>query len=282
MKKNIVIIVLSVVALLLAGTVGYLIVEKETNDNLDKGSIIETKDYDLGKAEEILEYFGFNDNLGGSKIYNHIYNDTFKKIKALEKVDSSKIKMVNCSDLYNEEYGTSYYKGEYGVCKKDAQVESISYEIVNEIHKQMYGVDMKKEGLATPNQESGIFGVLYYNFYDYNEELNSFVKLEGLGLGGATGPYYNVNKIKSAKTIGNELIIEVYYLSGYPNYNNYTNEYTYNLVTSKIAKTLDVNSIEEFETTVLNNYLDKLDVYEVVFELKDNDYVFKKLSKKLS
>lgn len=79
MKKNIVIIVLSVVALLLSGTVGYFIAEKVVSDKYENGSINENDDNDNVEKEETKE-LELNSILVDSLIYpmNRINNIGFK------------------------------------------------------------------------------------------------------------------------------------------------------------------------------------------------------------
>lgn len=278
----VVLILCVVIILVLSGLLILKTLNKETSgDNNDEitntdSNVQETevKDYDIAKAEELLEKFGFKDGIDycGFRIYNSKYDEDYMKQQALKNVSQDKIKKMNCSEIYEQsdlnKGVTGYYKGENGHCPQNGTVDVISYDSVNEIYKKMYGTNMGKTG---------------FQFYDYNDTLNSFVKLECGACGGACGPSYYVEKIKSAKQIGNELIIEVYYSNGHFYFKSpESDELVYDLDTKKIHTRLDVNSIEEFKKEVLNKYLDKLDVYEIVFEKNDNDYVFKKLSMKLS
>lgn len=284
----VVLILCVVIILVLSGLLILKTLNKETSgDNNDEITNIdsneqetEVKDYDIAKAEELLEKFGFNGGLGtcGFGVYNYGYDDEYMKYQALKKVSQDKIQKINCSEIYVQsdlnKDAPGYYKGENGHCPQNETADVISYDSVNEIYKKMYGTNIEKEGLNGSNVMS---------FYDYNDSLNSFVKLECVGCGGACANAYRVEKIKSAKQIGNELIIEVYYSNGIFSYiTPESNELLYVLDTTKFHTRLDVNSIEEFEKEVLNKYLDKLDVYEIVFEKNNNDYVFKKLSMKLS
>lgn len=278
-------IIITILAILSIGLLGYIIFDKtnskeENNKPLEEQEDLIVKDYDLTKAEELLNYFGFNEYVGCSdKIFGYFYNDDFKAIQAIKKVLDSKKSKIKCSELYKDkelhEFG--YYKDEdsLGVCYKDEEASLIKYDDLNEIYKKMYGIDAPKKGFSGIN-----IGFMYYYFYGYNEKLNSFVELKCGGCGGACGENFSISKIKSAKEIGDELKIEVFYYIGIP----YETEYgkVYNLETSKINKTLDVTNIKDFEKEILNNYLEYLDVYEVVFENKDGNYIFKSLAKKLS
>lgn len=244
------------------------------------------KDFDLKEAEQLLDKFGFNVNIGcGSGVYDRFYDESFKQATALRKVSDSVKTKKKCSELYNELYeGTAgSYKGKYGVCYEDKGTNLIPYDEANKIYKEMYGTDISKKGFTT--------GGFYYNFYDYNESLNSFVQLECGGCGGACGPTLHINKIKSAYTIEDNLVINVYYYSEGVYDTNYihvsTSKGYLNLKVSekKIDPANGVETdeiIKEAEKEIEEKYLDKLDVYEVVFTKKDGNYIFKSLTKKLS
>ena len=245
------------------------------------------KDFDLKEAEQILDKFGFNDGTGcGSGIYDKFYDESFKQAVTLQKVPNNVKTTKKCSDLYTKSYegDTSAYKGEYGVCYEDKGTTLIPYDEANKIYKSMYGTDMPKKGFTTKD-----FG-FYYNFYDYNESLNSFVRLDCGGCGGTCGPTININKIKTAYTLDDDLFIDVYYLTSIVD-----SDYIYvstskghlNLKASekKIDPTNGVEAdevIKEAKSEIEEKYLDKLDVYEVVFTKKDGNYIFKSLTKKLS
>lgn len=248
--------------------------QEDINNNNNEMDSEESKDFDISEAEEILEYFGFNDDLGcGSLIYNQIYDDEYKRIQAIKKVEKSKINVMNCSNIYSEteldQYGR--YNLKYGVCEKDKETSVISYDDVNQIYQDMYGKQMEKDGMSS--------GWFHNQFYDYNETLKAFVKTECGACGGACGANYRINKIKSAKTIGDNLIIEVYYLHGSP---IITQSNIYRLETKKITTDIKADGIDSFIQEVLNNYLDKLDIYEIRFEKENNNFVLKDVSSKIS
>ena len=290
-KKSIIMAIVAIILILVGGIFAYtnsFNKRKIKNDSAIKDEVSieddeqknESKDFDIAKAEELLDYFGFNEEFGcASRIYNSTYTDSYKKVQALKKVEKSKSKEIDCSDIYSEELlenrmEYAVYKGKYGVCRKGTKTEVIPYADVNKIYKEMYGTEIEKDGFETTDVAGG-----YYNMYDYDKTLDSFVKLDCDGCGGACGPdNYSISKIKSAKLAENDLTIEVYYLYGHPSYSESGDE-KYILKTSKFEKTLEVNNQEEFKKEVLNKYLDKLDVYEVKFEKKENNYIFKSMSK---
>lgn len=242
------------------------------------------KDFDLKEAEQILNKFGFNERIGcGPGIYDHFYDESFKQAVVLRKVSDSVKTNKKCSELYTERRELDgAYKGQNGYCYEDKGTSLIPYDEANKIYKELYDEDMPKKGFTT-------YG-FYYNFYDYNESLDSFVYLECGGCGGACGPNLNINKIKSAYTIDDNLVIEVYYFDGGVD-NNYiyvnTSKGYLNLKTSekKIDPANGVEAdevIKEAKKEIEEKHLDKLDVYEVVFTKKDGNYIFKSLTKKLS
>lgn len=283
MKKNVYFnVFILIITILVIVTGGYLTLNKNNNkgqekiDDDTKSPLI--KDFDILKAEEILEYFGFNVNFGcGSLVYDSFYSDSYKKITAIEKVEQSKIKNMKCSELYSELDLYGNYKGENGVCPQTKSTSVISYEDVNEIYKKMYGKSIEKEGFSSTRS-------MLYKFYDYNESLDSFVKLECGACGGACPPALNIiiNKIKSAKLVDNNLIIQIYHLNSSPYYNEYSKKYIYRLETRKIQVGIDADNEKSFKDEVINKYLDKLDVYEITFKQKDNQYIFASLNEILS
>ena len=244
-----------------------------------------SKDFDLNEAEQILDKFGFNERIGcGSGLYDNFYDDSFKQAIVLRKVSDSVKTKKNCSELYTEtrEGEPSAYKGQYGVCYEEHGTSLISYDEANKIYTSMYGTDMPKKGFTTRG--------FYYNFYDYNESLNSFVELNCGGCGGACGPTLHINKIKSAYTLDDNLFIDVYYFSdGVDGNYIYVSTSKGNLKLKASEKKIDpANGVEadeiikEAKSEIEEKYLDKLDVYEVVFTKKDGNYIFKSLTKKLS
>ena len=286
--KNVVITILSVLVL---GFGCFIIYDKVINkeekkensvvDNVkgsegeNNNSAIEEKDFDLKKAEELLDKFGFKEDLGcGNNIYASSYDEDFKQAIVLKRVSDSVKTKKNCSEIYSQEYDSYAYKGENGACYKDKEANLIPYDEANKIYRSMYGEDMPKKGFS-----------MSYNFYDYNQSLNSFVELGCLGgCGGSCAPFILVNKIESAKETADNVIIRVRDSGGGE------------LVTRELPSgaigwyfTISGNEIEldstdfpSAEKEIENKYLDKLDLYEIVFTKKDGNYIFKSLTKKLS
>ena len=247
------------------------------------------KDFDLKEAEQLLDKFGFNENFGcGANIYDRYYSESFKQIVAIKKVSDSVKTNKKCSEIYTEtregEIGT--YKGQNGVCYEDKGATLIPYEEANKIYKELYGEEIPKKGFNSANLG------LYYIMYDYNESLNSFVQLECGGCGGACSNQININKVKSAYIVDENLVINVYHYNGGIDSNVkhvyvYTSKGYLNLEAAKIVidniygSEVD-SAIAAAKKEIEEKYLDELDVYEVVFTKKDGNYIFKSLTKKLS
>lgn len=204
----ILVLIIIILSLVLIFTGSYKNLFKKEDNNQPKEN--ESQNYSISEADKLLNYFGFNDDLGCNfAIYEYGYSDDFKRLQALKKVDSSKIKHIDSSeitkDIEQDQFGN--YRLKYGAVKKETKsLEMISYADVNAIYKEMYGKDMDKEGL--------FFNMVFGSIYDYDDNLNSFIHTECTGCGGACSKEYYIKQTKSAKLINDKLIIEVYYLNG--------------------------------------------------------------------
>ena len=159
--------------------------------------------------------------------------------------------------------------------KKLAQISKFNQEYESYYKKKMYGTDVKKQGVKQNSCE------LASHPYDYNHSLNSFVELSGSGCGGiCSANYVLVNKIKSVKSFEDSLLIEVYYFNTSCDYDSEHKQISCKVQTPKINQLITANDRESVEKEILSKYLDKLDVYEVQFQLKGNDYIFKNVIKK--
>ena len=290
-KKNMgLIIIIVLFGLIILGLIGYICYnkEKESSKNIENEitnnndtTQNEIKEDLLTQAEQLLDKFGFNEDIGcGYNIYDRFYYDSFKKAIVLKKVSDSVKKQKKCSEIYSEvlDYNPLAYKGKNGVCSIDKETNVIPYDEVNKIYKEMYGEDISKEGFATANHLS-----LFYSFYDYNQSLNSFVQLECGGCGGACGAdAFTVKKIKNAYTKGDLLIVEVYYNALVLRTTYLSDGEHKSVSTLKDHIILSSKNIIDAKKEIEEQHLDKLDVYEVVFTKKDENYIFKSLAKKLS
>ena len=261
--------------------------KNKTSDNntqvIDK--VEGAKDFDLKEAEQLLDKFGFNEDFGCNQyIYFLKYSETFKKIVAFKNVQPSKITKKKCSEIYSENKldEAGRYLTDNGVCYKDKEVNIVSYEEVNKIYKEMFGTDMDKNGVNSIKEQ---IGHIYYKFYDYVESLNSFVELECGGCGGAcyvpesSNVSIAIKKPIIAKIIDDNLVIDFIDLRG-----EIETAGGENYISLGQGRTIKVSSNDEesVKKEIEEKYLDKLDVYEVVFTKKDGNYIFKSLTKKLS
>ena len=254
--------------------------EKETKE-IEK-SIEEESDPLVKKAKELLLEFGINKPYGcNNYIYESAYNDNYKVLVVLGKL-KDKGKEMACSEFFsesdifyegdNQKY--AFYQGKTGVCSKEGTTTAIAYEDANALYQKLYGVDMPKM-----NANSLLHHNIYYEFYDYNESKNMFISLNCYHCGGACGPTAQVNEMKSVREEGNQLYIEVYYYHG--NYNDLDGG-RYHLETRNGRFLIPADSIETATQTIKDEYLDKLDVYQVVFEKRNDDYIFVSMTEKLS
>ena len=259
--------------------------KEETTDN--SSSKIElysknstTVNYDeLSEDEKLLYYFGFYEKIGCGNIFSAKYSEEFKMVMALHKVDKSKYNYKKCSELYSEsQLKNDYYNTKYGTCGKNSDAALIPYEEANKIFKEMYGTDIKKTGFNTFSMDP-----LYYNFFDYSESYNSFVFLGCGACGGACGNTMSILKINSSNEINNKKYIEVYgYLGELKEVTANGNEIL--VLEDENHHTIELKSkdYDSAKNEVLTEKLDKLDVYEIVFNKKDGKYIFESFSKKMS
>ena len=293
-KKAILSLIIGIIlgGLIFSGVTYYLVSsgekteDKEQNNNKDTENKDQNNNEDENKeeneiatAEKLLEYFGFNEDIDcfSEKKYSSSYDEIFKLSQAIRNVEPSKVKTMKCSNIYSDDQFDlmGYYESEYGRCYKEKETTVVTYEDVNEVYKKMYGTDVKKQGVKQNSCE------LASHPYDYNHSLNSFVELSGSGCGGiCSANYVLVNKIKSVKSFEDSLLIEVYYFNTSCDYDSEHKQISCKVQTPKINQLITANDRESVEKEILSKYLDKLDVYEVQFQLKGNDYIFKNVIKK--
>lgn len=284
MKKdsNSLTILCLILILIILFLVGYIIGmktnNKEEKPNKQEPEIIDTKevDFDLKKAELLLEEFGLNRRKGCKTIVQNEYNDTFKAIVALEKVAKDKVLEEKCSNLFSkaalEAHPEPLYKGETGVCSKDNFAKTITYSDANEIYKKMFGEDMPAESVNAILMNS-----LDYTFYDFLPNKDLFVKMECNGCGG-TCHSKHIREIKSAKQKGNEVVITFY---DYETAGTIVTDGVFNFSTDTLST--NINCIDENEciSIIKKDYLEYLDEYQVKFKIINNQYIFDSLNKSI-
>ena len=94
----ILVLIIIILSLVLIFTGSYKNLFKKEDNNQPKEN--ESQNYSISEADKLLNYFGFNDDLGCNfAIYEYGYSDDFKRLQALKKVDSSKIKHIDSSEI---------------------------------------------------------------------------------------------------------------------------------------------------------------------------------------
>lgn len=263
-----------------------------TNNNVDnKDSVVNNNDYyiDLAIKEEKVDYstlsddekllydFGFYEKIGCGNIFTSTYSEEFKKNLVLKKVNDSDTIIKKCSEIYSEsQLDGNNYKTNYGVCNKDSDTKLIPYDIANNIYKKMYNSDMSKSGFTTLSLNG-----TYYNFYDYSESLNSFVKLECGACGGSCSAILSILSIKSSEEINNKKYINVYGFGGFLRALK-KDDNSVLVVEDSNQNKLELKSkdYENAKNEILNEHLDKVGLYEIVFNKVNDYYVFESFSKK--
>ena len=279
-NKNLTItcILLTLIILVL---LGYIVILKTTYKNEiknnDKNTIekqANEKDFDLKKAELLLEEFGFNRRRGCETILRRNYDDNYKAIVVLEKITKDKIYEENCSDIFNQNAYTedpeSMYKGDIGVCFKNNKVETITYNDANAIYKKMFNEDMPTEHVNGLQNNS-----LDYILYEYINDKDIFAKLDFYGVGGACTSQH-IREIKSATQTNNTIKIVVYdYESEYANFE----DGIYHFDTDKLSTDIECSDENNCLDIIKNKYINFLDEYEIIFEIENNQYIFKEFNK---
>lgn len=213
-------------------------------------------------------------NLGcETNIYAYNYSEEFKMLVALNNVSDSQKVAKKCSDIYtesqyNEQWEVYQGNGQAGICVEENGTKVIAYDTVNSIYKDLYGTDMPKQSINSLKINS-----LFYSFYDYDEINNQFVTLECEACGGTCGDEpVTLNKIKTYTETDNQLIVQIYYAEGYT-----TTEGQYIF---KGIDTVNASNSESALKEIESKYLDKVDVYEIIFTKQNGNYLFGSLNKK--
>ena len=262
MKKNIVIIILSVVILSLGS---YLVYDKVLSD--DNGSrennlkckeeeVLSAKDYDLAKAKELVDKYYINQLFSGISFDG--YTEKVKFWLAYNSLTETQQTTVNCADLYEGKENVTKDPGGYiiGNAKTcDGDAKTITYDTMSSAYKYLFGsnVELKKEDISQ---------------FDYDAEKNIFILL-GCRCGGANPNIY-LYDVKTAKEIGDKIIIEVGYSILSAEFYNGDTQYRSD-IDSSLVYTFDEVYQENFEKNYIKNYLDKMPTYKFDF-IKDTDH----------
>lgn len=232
--------------------------------------VLETaEDFNMEEAKKLLAKFKIDIEDNKSSILDANYNDVYKKFRALENVDSSKIIEKECSELYDEKIepspeGYDRYNTPLGYCFANEKAKVYPYDEVNKVHNEMFGTDVSKEPIRSCP-----------DVYDFDEKLNGFVLNHNRGCGFEGGPVYTISQIKSAKQIGNKVYIDIYHdhssMSGNANSDYFIIHLANGTTEIEEVSSFD-NAVAEITKIIKEKYIDKLPVYEVEFEKVDDHY----------
>ena len=235
---------------------------------------IEAVSFDLDEANQLLETFGINNRFGCTTIAHKKYTDTYKAYVAIQNVDQSKIKEVPCSDLYSKidlvdkDTEEERYQGSVGVCYPNTKVSIISYNDVNEVYQKMFGKELPRLSIDTTTVHT-----LLQDSYDYIRDHDVFASVQCYHCDGACYSH-QIRELKTAYMKKDILRIDFYdYESGLFE----LNDDHYVLETTKFKKAFTCTYNDECIDIIKNNYMDQLDVFEAIFQKKEDHFVFKKL-----
>lgn len=288
-------IVITLLLLVILGLVGYICYdkgiifeskEKEVNETNNKTDKVTVEDYDLAKAKELLIRHGFTSETGpvrylSGTVYEFGYDEQYKAYIAISNISkNNNLQTTTCQELikdtslnYKNDYGQltiSDSKNEdfFGACYDDMNdgLKLISYDLVNKEYKKLYGTDLEKKSYS--------FDV---SPYLYSQKYDAFVLLS-CECGGTWGPSIHIDEIKDAKLENDTLTIHVYNEIIKATDNNDI-LYFYIENTSYDTKEKTVDAIEQ---DIVANHLDLINLYEIKFEKKGDNYIFKSLSQVLS
>ena len=257
--KNVIITILVILVLGLGGFIIYdkvIKTPKNVEENSNNTEVIEEKNYDLSKANQLIEkYYTTEFIIMNDYIFNTGLTDTYKLGLAWENLKYSDVKEMSCD--YIDKNRTN---GNFRVyCDENEQ--TVSYSTLNKVYKSLFGnnKDLKKEQVW---------------IFDYIADADLFVKLSYPGGGGFSNIL--MYKAKEAKVKGNELTVLVAYYdlkptsdwSGYYcdlNYKTYSND--------------EVNK-PTFKSDFMNENLNEIqDVYEFKFIYEDEAYKLQSVKK---
>lgn len=256
-------VIITILAILVLGLGGYLVydkvVNKETpsiNKNEEKQEEVKEESYDLVEAKKLVDKYYLNHFFGGNSFNG--YTDEVKIWLAYNSLSETQQSTVNCAELYEGKENVTKDPQGYILENKrtcDGEAKTVTYDNMSKAYKSFFGnnVELKKEDISQ---------------FDYNEEKDIFILL-GCRCGGADTSIY-IYDVKTAKQIGNNLIVEVGYSVIIDNYYNGESHY-YSNVDSSVIYTLDEVNQEEFEDNFIKKYLDVMDTYKFTF-VKENDH----------
>lgn len=284
---TIIIILLSIIVLM-AGYIVYDVITS-SNNKLSKNDIVDVPnkdngsqekeneepkemDFDLDKANQLLENIDYN------SFFDMPEDISIDLLKLQVAFDKAKSQSATCDSIYANLAGVK--KEEWGyeidldnvdfdtqnLCQYSTKVTT--FKDVEETYKKLFG----KTTLLT---KKDIGGYSYCDGnYDYIESLDSFVLLNH-NPDGCFSTNKEVNVIKSAKAKDNQLTIEVYRTilewNGHGGYEATLGNEKVTFEQSKVEE-------ESFEKGFFEQYSQYMSDYKFVFELEDDNYIFKTIA----
>lgn len=248
MKKNIVIIMLTVLVL---GLCGYLVYDKVLSNNIEE---VKEESYDLASAKFIIDSF-LNANMYNiiDRIVETKLDEDTKLAIAIGSIES--LESYSCNELFDTTNG--YYENNGAICS--SYPNQYSYERVNARYKKIFG-SLKE----APKKD-----LLYrYEVYDYSDKKDVYVELEPQF--GPIIPNLYYYEVKEAKINNNELKINISYLT-----------YKVNPLVEPEHISYKINNVEytiEKEDNIKQIYSDNensLPTLTFVFEKENNNYILK-------
>ena len=276
MKKNVMIILISVLSVLVVGLGVFIIYDKvisKDNEQKENNNVVE-QNFDLVKAKELVDKYYvnpaasfFGGNVDKTKGYitalnlasTDIKSQNVEELDAFECTDEIK-KAVSEETAVSGQYECQIKNSNFLNCSEKI-ADSVSYNAVNAVYKKLYGNDKD-----IPKDEIALdwYGCCRYS---YIKEIDSFVKTCIFTCGGSYSGKY-IYGVKNAKLYGDKLIVTV----GAGWYGNGI------LFASDGDITLEEGESKD-EEALLNKYLDKLDTYEFEFLYEDNLYKLRDVKK---
>lgn len=262
-------IICIIIILLLTGLLVWKFIDKDSNNENTEVNTNEkqeeTTSYDLTDAKKLIDkyasiYFGNN-------VFENGYDYSAKVKLAINNLSINHFSSVNCENLYvnNNEFkydGNGYFSEKFkSAC--DENSKSISYDILNNKFKELFGKDAELEKSSIIDQQ-----------LDYDSNLNQFIRLTPR-FGGALAGIHEYG-IKTASKTGNILVIDVGYYTLEPDSNMTT--YSTSLTDKKYTR--DEIDKDTFNIEFFNEFKDKMDTYRFTFEYEVDHYVLKDMKKR--
>lgn len=265
-KKGIVLIIIGLIIIIL-GLVGYICYDKglifKTEKEVVKKEKKKNKVLSGEEAKKLLERFGIDHNTAEK------YSDEAKFGAAIADLDDNKFSKYKCNELLSNEvskWDTSGSNGEgYSMinpstysyyCSNEVENTLFPYKEVNKKYKEMFDKEIKKETIG---------------YYYYVEKYDGFAFLPYAD--GTRGPTVEIDEVKDVSVKGNKLLINAY-LEEIPA----LDEKQFKVGDNYISYNFDnPDSVKFVKKEIVEKYLDNVKSYKIVFNIKNNKYIFKSI-----